>query len=122
MMASKIMIKAPANEVENMLSEYEDIEIFESKRKNWTLAEDYTYLQFVGWEVSSWIELANGHELIYAYYDENMNAEFIHIKGGVCVRAYQEYDGEKDIDEGDDPEISISDSSDVDIYIYNNMN
>ncbi len=121
-MASKIMIKAPANEVENMLSEYEDIEIFESKRKNWTLAEDYTYLQFVGWEISNWIELANGHELIYAYYDENINAEFFHIKDGVCVRAYQEYDGEIDIDEGNDPEISISDSSDVDIYIYENMN
>ncbi len=122
MMASKIMIKAPANEVENMLSEYEDIEIFESKRKNWTLAEDYTYLQFVGWEISNWIELADGHELIYAYYDENINAEFFHIKDGVCVRAYQEYDGEIDIDEGNDPEISISDSSDVDIYIYENMN
>ncbi len=122
MMASKIMIKAPANEVENMLLKYEDIEIFESKRKNWTLVEDYTYLQFVGGEVSYWIEFADGHELIYAYYDENMNGEFFHIKDGVCLRAYQEYDGEIDIDEGNDPEISISDLSDIDIYIYQNMN
>ena len=40
------------------------------------------------------LELAGEDELIYAYYDEDMNAEFIFIQNGLCMRAYQEYDGE----------------------------
>ena len=48
-------------------------------------------------------------------------AEFIHIKNGVCLRAYQEYDGELDIDEGEDPETSVSEWSDVADYIDDHM-
>ena len=50
-----------------------------------------------------------------------MNAEFVHIKNGICLRVYQEYDGEVDTDEGDDPEISISEWSDVADYIDDHM-
>nr|WP_300834634.1 hypothetical protein [uncultured Acetatifactor sp.] len=28
--------------------------------------------------------------------------------GGVCLRAYTQYDGEVDIDEGEDPEAAVS--------------
>ena len=122
MMICKIMIKAPINDVKNRFKEFNDIEILESKRKNWTLIEDDNYVQFVGWEVSSWIEFAEDLELIFAYYDEDMSAEFIHIKNGICIRAYQKYEGELDINEGNDLDISISDVNDIADYIDNNMN
>ena len=115
----KVMIKAPLEKVKALFQEYEDMEF--SKKEDWTLAQDCSGTQLFGWEVSSWVELAGDNELIYAYYDENMNAEFIHVKGSICLRAYQEYDGEIDTDEGDDPDISISEWSDVADYIDEHM-
>ena len=119
MTACKVMVKAPVAKVKSQFQEYEDMEF--SKRGNWTLVEDFSGTQLFGWEVSDWIELAGDNELIYAYYDEDMSAEFIHIKNGVCLRAYQEYDGELDIDEGEDPETSVSEWSDVADYIDDHM-
>lgn len=72
-------------------------------------------------DVSSWLDLAGQEELIYAYYDEDLNAEFVHIKDGVCVRAYLEYEGEVDTDEGEDPETAISKWSDVAGYMDEHM-
>lgn len=83
--------------VKDRFSEYEDMEF--EKRGEWVLAEDFSGTQLFGWEISDWVELAGGDELIYAYYDEDMNAEFVHIRGGVCLRAYTQYDGEVDTDE-----------------------
>ena len=113
----RVMIKASFEEVKARFREYENDDIEFSTREDWTLAQDFSGTQLFGWEVSSWVELAGNDELIYAYYDENMNAEFVHIKNGICLRVYQEYDGEVDTDEGDDPEISISEWSDVADYI-----
>lgn len=120
MIICKVMIKAPIAKVRSQFQEYRDMEF--SKRGNWTLAEDFSGTQLFGWNISSWEKLARNNELIYAYYDEDLNAEFIHIKDGVCLRVYQEYDGELDTDEGEDPEISISGWSDVANYIDNHMN
>lgn len=117
----RVMIKASFEEVKARFREYENEEIEFSTREDWTLAQDFSGTQLFGWEVSSWVELAGNDELIYAYYDENMNAEFVHIKNGICLRVYQEYDGEVDTDEGDDPEISISEWSDVADYIDDHM-
>lgn len=50
-----------------------------------------------------------------------MNAEFIHIKDGVCLRAYTQYDGEVDTDEGQDPDTSVTGWSDVADYIDEHM-
>ena len=50
-----------------------------------------------------------------------MNAEFIHVKDGICLRAYTQYDGEVDTDKGDDPDTSIKDWSDVADYIDEHM-
>ncbi len=111
----KVMIKAPMKEVKARFSDYEDMEF--EKREDWTLIEDYSGTQLFGWKVSSWVELAGQDELIYAYYDEDMNAEFVHVKNGVCLRAYTQYDGEADTDEGDDPDTSIKEWSDVADYI-----
>ena len=117
----RVMIKASFEEVKARFREYENDDIEFSTREDWTLAQDFSGTQLFGWEVSSWVELAGNDELIYAYYDENMNAEFVHIKNGICLRVYQEYDGEVDTDEGDDPEISISEWSDVADYLDDHM-
>lgn len=119
MIVCKVMVKASISKVKAQFQEYGDMEF--SKRENWTLVEDFSGTQLFGWDVSSWVELARDDELIYAYYDEDMNAEFIHIKDGVCVRAYQEYDNEVDTDEGEDPETSISKWCDVANYIDKHM-
>ena len=87
----KVMIKAPMKEAKARFSDYEDMEF--ERRGDWTLVEDYSGTQLFGWKVSSWVELAGQDELIYAYYDEDMNAEFVHVKDGVCLRAYMQYDG-----------------------------
>ena len=71
--------------------------------------------------MSTWLELAGKDELIYAYYDENMNAEFVFIQNGLCMRAYQEYDGEVDTDQGEDLDVSISGWSDVAEYMDEHM-
>lgn len=111
----KVMIKAPMKEAKARFSDYEDMEF--ERRGDWTLVEDYSGTQLFGWKVSSWVELAGQDELIYAYYDEDMNAEFVHVKDGVCLRAYMQYDGEVNTNEGDDPDTSIKDWSDVADYI-----
>ena len=115
----RIMIRASLEAVKVLFGEYEDVEF--STKEDWTCVQDFSGTQFFGWEISSWVEMAGDNELIYAYYDENMSAEFVHIKNGACLRAYQEYDGEVDTDEGDDPEISISEWSDVADYIDDHM-
>lgn len=116
----KVMVKAPLKKAEDRFREYEDMKF--EKCGAWTLAEDFSGTQLFGWETDSWVELAGQEELIYAYYDENLNAEFIHVKDGVCVRAYMQYDGEVDTDEGKDPVTSISKWSDVADYIDEHMN
>ena len=93
----KVMIKAPMKEAKARFSDYEDMEF--ERRGDWTLVEDYSGTQLFGWK------------------DEDMNAEFVHVKDGVCLRAYMQYDGEVNTDEGDDPDTSIKDWSDVADYI-----
>ena len=119
MFACKVMIKAPLERVKARFEGYEDMEF--SPKGEWVLAEDFSGTQLFGWEVSAWLELAGEDELIYAYYDEDMNAEFIFIQNGLCMRAYQEYNGEVDTDEGEDPDISVSDWSDVADFIDEHM-
>ena len=111
MFACKVMIKGPLESVKARFEGYGDMEF--SQKGDWVLAEDFSGTQLFGWEVSTWLELAGKDELIYAYYDENMNAEFVFIQNGLCMRAYQEYDGEVDTDQGEDLDVSISGWSDV---------
>ncbi len=67
----KVMLKSSLDKVRARFQDYADLEF--SNRGDWILVEDFSGTQLFGWEVSSWIELAAGDELIYAYYDENMN-------------------------------------------------
>ena len=115
----KVMIKAPMKEVKTRFSDYEDMEF--EKRGDWTLVEDLSGTQLFGWGVSGWVELAGQDELIYAYYDEDMNAEFIHIKDGGYLRAFVQYDDEVVTDEGEDPDSAIAEWSDVADYIDEHM-
>lgn len=115
----KVMLKKSVPKAKALFEEYEDLEF--SIRGDWTLVEDFSGTQFFGWEASAWVDLAGEDELIYAYYDEDMNAEFIHIKNGICCRVYQEYNGEVDTDEGEDSETSISGWPDVADYIDEHM-
>ena len=119
MFACKVMIKAPLEQAKARFEGYEDMEFFQ--KGDWVLAEDFSGTQLFGWEVSTWLELAGKDELIYAYYDENMNAEFVFIQNGLCMRAYQEYDGEVDTDQGEDLDVSISGWSDVAEYMDEHM-
>ena len=50
-----------------------------------------------------------------------MNAEFVHVRDGVCLRAYQQYEGEVDTDEDEGSETSVSGWSDVADYIDGHM-
>ena len=111
----KLRIKAPLGEVQARLADIESLEY--TRQGDWTLVEDSSGTQLFGWEVDAWLELAGNWELVYAYYDEDQNAEFVHIRDGVCLRAYQEYSGEVDTDEGSDSEYTISDWSDVADYL-----
>ena len=115
MFACKVMIKGPLESVKARFEGYGDMEF--SQKGDWVLAEDFSGTQLFGWEVSTWLELAGKDELIYAYYDENMNAEFVFIQNGLCMRAYQEYDGEVDTDEGEDSDISIAGWTDIADYM-----
>ncbi|MCI9352272.1 MAG: hypothetical protein HFF58_03350 [Lawsonibacter sp.] len=119
MFACKVMIKSSMEAVKARFQDYEGLEFFQ--RGDWVLAEDFSGTQLFGWEVSTWLELAGKDELIYAYYDENMNAEFVFIQNGLCMRAYQEYDGEVDTDQGEDLDVSISGWSDVAEYMDEHM-
>lgn len=120
MPACKVMIKSTLDEARSRLQAYgEKLEF--SQRGEWALAEDSSGTELFGWEPSVWRKLAADRDLIYAYYDEEMNAEFIHIKDGRCLRAYQEDSGEVDTDEGTDPESAISDWADVADYIDDHM-
>ena len=119
MFACKVMIKASIKEVKARFQDYEDMEFFQ--RGDWVLGEDSSGPQLFGWDISSWLELAGENELIYAYYDEDMNAEFVFIQNGLCMRSYQEYDGEVDTDEGEDMDIAVSNWSDVADYIDEHM-
>ena len=111
----RVLIKAPLDKAAALFREYEEIEF--SERGDWSLAEVFSGTILFGWEAATWTELAGEYELIYAYYDEDLNAEFIHVKNCCCLRVYQQYDGEIDTDEGEDPETAISKWTDVAGYI-----
>lgn len=119
MYACKVMLKVSLDEAKARFQNCDDVEF--SGLGDWSLVEDTSGTALFGWETSSWLELAQDSELAYAYYDEDRNAEFFHIKDGACLRAYQEYGGEVDTDEGDDPQAAIKRWADVAEYMDHYM-
>lgn len=62
------------------------------------------YFEFV--ETAALIDLAQGRELILGYFsDDNLSAEFVHIKDGRCIREFREYSDapEDNVDYGTEP-------------------
>lgn len=64
---------------------------------------DYSDYSFVYWDTEAWIELAQDREIIYGYFsDDELSAEFIHIRDGKCIREFREYydDSDSNVDLG----------------------
>ncbi len=92
-------------EYDENLKAYHAGDIYLSVKNNRVSFEDLSEAEFFGWDIDTWIKLSQGNELLYGYYNEdNLEAEFVHIKKGKCIRDYRVYDGEVETDEGDTPE------------------
>lgn len=92
-------------EYDEILKGYHTGTVYLLEREDSTAFEDMSETEFFGWSADSWIELAGGKELLYGHYNDSaLEAEFVHIKDGKCIREYGEYDGEIDTNEGDEPE------------------
>ncbi len=71
--------------------------------------EDFSDYQFTYWDTKSWLELAQDRELIYGHFsDDELSAEFIHIKNGQCIREFREYfdDEDSNVNTGTLPEFN----------------
>ncbi len=107
--------------------EYDEIEesyhsgsVYLSTDKGRTAFEDLSESVFFGWSTEEWKALAGENELLYGSYSEDtIEAEFIHIRDGACVREYREYDGEIEADTGEAP--VFEDWADVCAYIDENL-
>ncbi|MCI8669945.1 MAG: hypothetical protein HFI34_10585 [Lachnospiraceae bacterium] len=95
----------------------------ESENGNFYRFEDMEESYFVYLETKAWLDIAGEHEIIYGFYsDDNLSAEFIHIKDSKCIREYREYYDDEDgnVDKGTLPEFD----SWVDVagYVDESMN
>lgn len=106
-------------EFDDKLQAYHLGPVYMNQRDNTVTFEDMSENEFFGWETSSWIALADGKELIYGYYGDSGNAEFVHMKDGVCIRNYRMYGFKLDADEGNSPE--FEDWADVAGFIDGNL-
>lgn len=107
-------------EYDKILMTYHTGSVYLIEEDDYTAFEDHSESLFVSWETSRWIELAAGRELIYGYYSEDwLAAEFVHIKDGVCIRDYREYDGKAEEDYGEEPKFKnwVDVASYVDQYM-----
>lgn len=91
-------------EFDEQLQAYHMGSIYIKQYDHATSFEDLSEDEFFGWDISSWIALADHKELMYGYYNDSGSAEFVHVKDGMCIRDYRMYDFELDTDEGTSPE------------------
>lgn len=97
-------------------------DVYVSEKDGYILFEDMNGEAFFGWETCSWLDFAGEDELIYAYYDEDGNAEIVCVKDGICIRNFRIYDFEIDTDEYQtDFEYSITDCNDVASFFDDNL-
>ena len=91
-------------EYNKILNAYHTGSVYLAEGDDYTSFQDHANFLFVSWDVSDWIKIASGRELIYGYYSEDLlEAEFTHIKNGECIRNYRVYDGEVEEDIGELP-------------------
>lgn len=97
-------------------------DVYVSEKEGYVLFEDMSGEAYFGWETSEWLEFAGKDELIYAYYDENGNAEVVCIKDGTCIRDFRMYDFEIETNEGKaNFEYFIANWNDVASFLEENM-
>lgn len=59
--------------------------------------EDCSNYNFVYWDTESWLAFARDREIIYGHFsDDELSAEFLHIKDGKCIREFREYFDDED--------------------------
>ena len=69
-----------------------DSEFYYCDTENYHRFEDFSNFYFEFQETEEWLNIAQGRELIYGYFtDDDLSAEFIHIKNGECIREFREY-------------------------------
>lgn len=86
--------------IEFELDEYgncmdKSIHLSETK-DGWTYFVDFEGEAFFGLTNESWMKLAKGDSVTYAYYDDNLNAELIVIENGTLIREFSLYEDEPD--------------------------
>ena len=113
-MESVIWVKCSLDEAKSLFAEYDDLEF--TAQNGWVMIDDLNHQQLFGLAEGAWIDIAGGYELVRAYYDEQLNTEYVHVKDGAVVLCYFEYEGEVDKDTGNDG-VSIESWSDVADYI-----
>lgn len=94
-------------EKDEQLEEYKNGSIYFSCSESFYRFEDFANDCFTYWETEEWICLAGDNEIIYGYYSEDdLSAEFVHIKNSKCVREYRVYsdDESSNVDKGNMPE------------------
>ena len=106
-------------EFDEQLKAYHLGSVYMKQCDNMTTFEDLSENEFFAWETSAWIALADSKELIYGFYNDSGNAEFIHIKNGICIREYRMCNFEVDTDKGDTPR--FEEWTDVCDYIDDNL-
>ena len=95
----------------------------ESEDGNFYRFEDMQESYFIYLKTKAWLDIAGEHEIIYGFYsDDDLSAEFIHIKNSKCIREYREYCDNEDcnVDEGALPEFDSW--VDVAEYVDEKMN
>lgn len=110
-------------EKDEYLEEYKNGNIYLSSSDEFYRFEDRANDCFSYWETKKWLDLAEDNEIIYGYYSEDdLSAEFVHIKDSKCIREYRKYsDDESDnVDEGTLP--AFASWVDVAAYVDKEMN
>ena len=114
---SRVLIKAAP---EHLFDRFPPNTFPIESRDGWSLVIDDEMFDFFGLQTAEWLDLAAGDELIYACREER-STEFLHIRGGVCLREYRKYDGEVHDDRGTDPDTGVKDPHDIERYIAQYM-
>ena len=59
--------------------------------------DDRSNYNYVYWDTEAWLDFAQDREVIYGHFsDDELSAEFLHIKDGKCIREFREYFDDED--------------------------
>ena len=91
-------------EYDARMESYHSKDVYLTIREGTIAFEDMTENLFFGWNIEAWFKVAEQKDLTYGYYDmASLNAEFVHIQDGKCIRDCRYYGDEIETDVGDIP-------------------